>query len=38
VKDVTPKIAIDKNMKAISFKGFSLKPEADYLIAGKLFL
>ena len=25
VKDVTPKIAIDKNMKALSFKGFSLK-------------
>jgi homogentisate 1,2-dioxygenase len=35
VKDVTPKIAIDKNMKALSFKGFSLKPEADYLESRK---
>jgi homogentisate 1,2-dioxygenase len=35
VKDVTPKIAIDKNMKALSFKGFSLKPEDDYLESRK---
>ena len=32
---VTPKIAIDKNMKALSFKGFSLKPETDYLESRK---
>jgi len=35
IKDVTPKIAIDKNMKALSFKGFSLKPEVDYLDSRK---
>jgi homogentisate 1,2-dioxygenase len=35
VKDVTPKIAIDKNMKALSFKGFSLKPESDFLESRK---
>ncbi len=35
VKDMTPKIAINKNMKALSFKGFSLKPEADYLESRK---
>jgi len=34
-KDVSPKIAIDKNMKALSFKGFSLKPEQDYLDSRK---
>ncbi len=34
-KDVTPKIAIDKNMKALSFKGFSLKPEQDFLESRK---
>ncbi len=34
-KDVSPKIAIDKNMKALSFKGFSLKPEQDYLKSRK---
>ena len=33
--DVSPKIAIDKNMKALSFKGFSLKPEQDYLKSRK---
>ena len=32
---VAPKIAIEKNMKALSFKGFSLKPEADYLESRK---
>ena len=35
LKDVSPKIAIDKNMKALSFKGFSLKPEQDYLDSRK---
>jgi homogentisate 1,2-dioxygenase len=35
VKSVAPKIAVDKNMKALSFKGFSLKPEADYLNSRK---
>ncbi len=34
-EDVSPKIAIDKNMKALSFKGFSLKPEQDYLNSRK---
>jgi len=33
--DVSPKIAIDKNMKALSFKGFSLKPEQDYIESRK---
>ncbi|MEN8124569.1 MAG: homogentisate 1,2-dioxygenase [Bacteroidota bacterium] len=35
VKDLTPSIAIEKNMKALSFKGFSLKPEEDYLKSRK---
>jgi len=35
IKDVTPKIAIQKNMKALSFKGFSIKPETDYLESRK---
>ncbi len=35
VKSVAPKIAIEKNMKALSFKGFSLKPENDYLESRK---
>ena len=35
LKNVTPKIAIEKNMKALSFKGFSLQPEADYLESRK---
>ena len=35
VGDVSPKIAIEKNMKALSFKGFSLKPEKDYLKSRK---
>ena len=35
LEDVSPKIAIDKNMKALSFKGFSLKPEQDYLKSRK---
>ncbi len=34
--DVSPKIAIDKNMKALSFKGFSLPTEKDYLDSRKI--
>ncbi|HFC01127.1 MAG TPA: homogentisate 1,2-dioxygenase [Phaeodactylibacter sp.] len=33
--DVSPKIAVAKNMKALSFKGFSLPPEDDYLKSRK---
>jgi len=36
IKDLSPKIAIDKNMKALSFKGFSLKQEEDYLESRKI--
>ena len=36
IGDVSPKIAIDKNMKALSFKGFSLKPEEDYIKSRKV--
>ncbi|WP_298265282.1 homogentisate 1,2-dioxygenase [uncultured Lutibacter sp.] len=35
LKNVTPKIAIEKNMKALSFKGFSLQPETDFLESRK---
>jgi len=35
VKNVAPKIAIEKNMKALSFKGFSLDPATDYLESRK---
>jgi len=35
LKDVSPKIAIDKNMKAMSLKGFSLPSEQDYLDSRK---
>lgn len=35
IKEVTPKIGVEKNMKALSFKGFSLKPETDYLESRK---
>ena len=35
LKNISPKIAIEKNMKALSFKGFSLKPETDYLDSRK---
>ncbi|WP_457618028.1 homogentisate 1,2-dioxygenase [Lutibacter sp.] len=35
IKSVVPKIAVEKNMKALSFKGFSLKPENDYLNSRK---
>ena len=32
---VSPKIAIEKNMKAISFEGFSLPPDEDFLDSRK---
>jgi len=32
---VAPKIAVEKNMKALSFKGFSLPPEEDFLESRK---
>ena len=32
---VAPKIAIEKNMKSLSFKGFSLAPELDFLDSRK---
>ncbi len=35
IRDVSPKIAIPKNMKALSFKGFSLHPEEDFLESRK---
>ncbi len=35
VKDLSPKIAVQKNMKALSFKGFSLDPVDDYLESRK---
>jgi homogentisate 1,2-dioxygenase len=35
IKDISPKIAIAKNMKALSFKGFSIKPEEDYIQSRK---
>jgi len=36
LKDITPKIAIEKNMKAMSFKGFSLQPDEDYIESRKI--
>jgi homogentisate 1,2-dioxygenase len=36
LRDLTPKVAIEKNMKAMSFKGFSLKPEDDYIESRKV--
>lgn len=35
IKDLTPKIAIDKNMKALSLQGFSLPPAEDYIDSRK---
>lgn len=35
-KDVTPKIAIDKNMKAMSFQGFSLPKGEEFLESRKI--
>ncbi len=36
--DVTPKIAIDKNIKALQLKGFSVKPVDDFLDSRKVLL
>ena len=36
VSDLTPKIAIEKNMKALSFQGFSLPATDDYLESRKV--
>jgi len=36
LRDISPKIAVEKNMKALSFKGFSLKPEEDYIESRKV--
>ncbi|MEE9350036.1 MAG: homogentisate 1,2-dioxygenase [Flavobacteriaceae bacterium] len=35
VADLTPKIAIEKHLKALSFKGFSIPQEEDYLKSRK---
>ena len=35
IKDLTPKIAIEKNMKALSLQGFSLPQESDYIESRK---
>jgi len=35
ITNLAPKIAIEKNMKALSFKGFSLKSATDYLDSRK---
>lgn len=34
-KNVAPKIAVEKNMQALSFKGFSVKPAKDFLESRK---
>src|ERR1044071_7493274 len=36
--DVRPKIAIDKNIKALVLKGFEIKPTADFLDSRKTVL
>lgn len=36
LKDLSPKIAIKKNMKALSFKGFSLQLEDDFIESRKV--
>ena len=35
---VAPKIAVSKNMKALSLEGFNIKPEADFLTSRKAIL
>lgn len=37
-KDVTPKVAIENNMKSYRFHGFKVKPEQDYLDSRKAVL
>lgn len=34
-KDLSPEIAVEKNMKSFRFKGFEIKPENDYLESRK---
>ncbi len=36
LKETTPKIAVEKNMKALSFQGFSIPQEDDYLESRKI--
>ena len=36
IKDTTPKIAIEKNMKAMSFQGFSIPEENEYIDSRKV--
>jgi homogentisate 1,2-dioxygenase len=36
--DATPKIAVDKNIKAMLLKGFEIKPEDDFLDSRKVLL
>ena len=36
--NVAPKIAVEKNMKALSLKGFDIAPEEDYLKSRKIIL
>jgi homogentisate 1,2-dioxygenase len=36
--DVTPKIAIEKNIKALLLKGFDIKPTSDFLDSRKTVL
>jgi homogentisate 1,2-dioxygenase len=36
--DVSPKIAVDKNMKSLSLKGFQVTPTDDYLESRKIVL
>ena len=36
LRDISPKIAIEKNMKAMSFKGFSISQEEDYIESRKI--
>ena len=36
--DATPKVAVDKNIKAMLLKGFEIKPEDDFLESRKVLL
>ena len=37
-KDVSPKIAVEKNIKAMLLKGFEVKPEDDFIDSRKLLM
>ena len=37
-KDLTPKIAVEKNMRALRLHGFKTRPEKDHLAARKAIL